>query len=418
MNISFLIAIVFKNHEHVKYEISVFESEKKIFNLINSLDHFFSAVRRGNVLEKSEHKRTNQIAELVEPYVKNFSIFIKNGEVIYSSKNKLILPEKYISHGIRSVLNKKSRGEKYLGFAGDKKNKMFFYIPLYEYNLLDSVLLVFCDISKLHSHQNDLYSNGVLIVFVISMSHLFFAFLLFRVTIRPIKILSSKSRDIANGRFSARVNSKRTDELGDLSNLFDVMAQSIEDKVGQLKLQMETITEAKNKIESMATIDELTGLYNRRTFFVRMEEEIDRSKRNNYNLGFIMIDVDHFKKFNDTHGHQIGDLVLKTVCQTIKGSCRSIDLVGRYGGEEIVVLAPDCSLDNGLNFAERIRKNVESLKINTPDGILCVTISLGVTSFDEVLIEFTPDVSKLLIYFSDTALYRAKEAGRNRVMAG
>ena len=122
----------------------------------------------------------------------------------------------------------------------------------------------------------------------------------------------------------------------------------------------------------------------------------------------VMSDVDHFKHFNDTYGHQVGDVVLKEVANALRESIRSSDVVARYGGEEMIVLLRGASLENGLVVAEKLRKSVEEHSVKDKDNTHKVTISLGVASFK------SKDTEETVIKRADDGLYKAKEEGRNR----
>ncbi len=154
-------------------------------------------------------------------------------------------------------------------------------------------------------------------------------------------------------------------------------------------------------------LDPLTGLYTRWYYTRRLEEEFDKSKRFNSNLSVIMADLDHFKRVNDEYGHNVGDEVLKTISSILKKSVRGYDVVGRYGGEEFVVILPDTNLEEAKEVAERIRGNVE--KCNQFNFYL--TISLGVTSTREKEYEKYLE----LVADADRALYYSKNNGRNQV---
>ncbi len=162
----------------------------------------------------------------------------------------------------------------------------------------------------------------------------------------------------------------------------------------------------------LAITDELTGLLNRRAFFDRARREFDRAKRYNKLLAAIMIDLDYFKKVNDTYSHAVGDQVLAEVALRIRETVRTLDIVGRYGGEEISIVAPETSLEGALQLAERLRCNVASTPIETSAGALRVTVSVGVAAL-------SPEMSRLeqLLHAADRKLYEAKERGRNCVCA-
>lgn len=418
MNIAFITTIIFENQIDIISENTKLNGEKLITTLISSLNKFSIDNKTSKIFNTESKNIIHQIDNLIKPLIKDYAIFSESGKIDKKSSRNLVLPESFIENGARAISNRDFTGKNYYLNVDEKQAKLFFYIPLDQYFLKQSILFVSYDMANLNKHLNDLYSQAILLIIIISIFHFFFAVLLFRVIIVPIHLLNQKTAEISEGNFTARVNLNRSDELGELSTSFDKMAVSIEEKVNTMNEQVNAISLAKKKMEIMAITDELTNIYNRRYFFLRMEEEVERAKRTKSDLGLIMIDIDNFKLFNDNYGHQIGDLVLKNVAKVIKDTCRSIDIVSRYGGEEIVVLVPDCQKENIKIFAERIRHSVEKHKVKTTEGQLSVTISLGATSFDHLLIETLPNVGQMLIYFSDASLYEAKEKGRNLVIIG
>ncbi len=162
----------------------------------------------------------------------------------------------------------------------------------------------------------------------------------------------------------------------------------------------------KLELEKLATTDILTGVYNRYSIMKHIEEEMQRIKRKEESLSLIMYDFDHFKDINDNYGHDIGDYVLKEATKIIVQIIREIDKVGRYGGEEFLILLPYSNLSNALEVAERIRDAIASHQF---EGIDQVTISLGVTEYleDESLQSF--------LKRTDEKMYQAKQLGRNKV---
>ena len=163
----------------------------------------------------------------------------------------------------------------------------------------------------------------------------------------------------------------------------------------------------REKLRSQALRDPLTGLYNRRY----MEDSLDRyvrlATRESRKVSVVMIDLDHFKRLNDEHGHATGDAVLREAAAAIVGALRETDVACRYGGEEMIVFLPDCDLEDAANKAEQIRSRIESL--SGTHGAK-VSASLGVAS-----VPSTSGTSAELIRAADTALYRAKHNGRNQV---
>ena len=169
---------------------------------------------------------------------------------------------------------------------------------------------------------------------------------------------------------------------------------------------------ANEELRRMAVTDALTGLHNRRHVEELLHEMFEHSIRLHEPLACTMFDLDHFKSVNDTYGHQAGDAVLQQLAGILKASAREIDRVGRYGGEEFIVLLPGTVLDAAVTFAERARQQVESHTFTFEGGSLRRTMSCGVAAFPHPRIEHR----EALVKAADDALYVAKELGRNRVV--
>ena len=161
----------------------------------------------------------------------------------------------------------------------------------------------------------------------------------------------------------------------------------------------------------LSNTDHLTGLFNRRYMMEALEKEVQRSTRKSGNLSLIMLDIDYFKKVNDSFGHLQGDVVLQKVSLQLQKELRSYDCAARYGGEEFVAILPDSTLKEAVFVADRIRLSVQGTKFNGPLDKLCLTVSLGVACFSP---HESPTVDSF-IKLADDALYRAKANGRNRV---
>jgi diguanylate cyclase (GGDEF)-like protein len=160
--------------------------------------------------------------------------------------------------------------------------------------------------------------------------------------------------------------------------------------------------------------DHLTGLYNRRYMMDTLEFEARRAKRHNTTLGIIMVDVDHFKQFNDTFGHEVGDIVLRELGSFLRNNIRQEDIACRYGGEEFILILPSTSLENSRMRAESLREKIEKkLTINHLKKIHSITISLGVAVFP-----LHGETIEETLNAADSALYLAKTNGRNRVEVG
>jgi len=183
----------------------------------------------------------------------------------------------------------------------------------------------------------------------------------------------------------------------------------------QLHAMSDGLAQANKALSSMALTDGLTQLANRRAFDLALERECQRAKRNATPVSLIMLDVDWFKAFNDTYGHQAGDKCLQQIAGVLRTQVtRQIDMAARYGGEEFVVLLPETDAHGALVVAERIRESVFGLAIAHQSSCECrVTISAGIATFAPL--RMPPMAPAALIEAADTVLYESKQLGRNRV---
>lgn len=189
-----------------------------------------------------------------------------------------------------------------------------------------------------------------------------------------------------------------------------------EQKLLELSAELQKVN---TKLEKIALQDGLTGLANRRLFDQTLENEFKRAKRNQTQLALIMADIDNFKAYNDTYGHQEGDQCLKTIASVLKDSAkRASDLAARYGGEEFAIILPETDLEGAVELAEKIREKIISLEIEHKNSQTnqYVTVSFGVTKIENIG-EINEQLIKEFIETADDALYQAKEKGRNRVLA-
>jgi diguanylate cyclase (GGDEF)-like protein len=206
---------------------------------------------------------------------------------------------------------------------------------------------------------------------------------------------------------------RRVDQkLIELNQNFQTMMHRLERLLSE-KEELNTRLEAANKrLAQIASTDGLTGLFNHRAFQDSLKRDLHRTRRSGLALSLILFDVDHFKKFNDTWGHQAGDAVLMTIGKLLIASVRQGDIAARYGGEEFVIILPDTNLEGAYVLAERLRVNISKLRIKLGDRALEVTSSFGVA---EVQGRHEHDPAKL-IEAADKALYAAKHGGRNQVV--
>lgn len=179
---------------------------------------------------------------------------------------------------------------------------------------------------------------------------------------------------------------------------------------GQLRQEMEIREQLEKELKLLANTDPLTGALNRRSFWSVANREINRHKRHHHTLALFVIDIDHFKQINDTHGHLMGDLVIKKVVRTSIAVLREADVVARIGGEEFCILLTETNADDVVNIANRLREKLAAPSIEIEDFYIKFTVSIGIT----ILKEHDTTLENLLLR-ADEALYDAKRNGRNQV---
>jgi diguanylate cyclase (GGDEF)-like protein len=223
-------------------------------------------------------------------------------------------------------------------------------------------------------------------------------FVFFRSLLVPLKSLEEGVQHLSEGDLDYRISLMTSDELGQLAATLNLMAEKVQ--------------QSQTELRYLAIKDGLTGLYNRGEFNRQLKAEIERSQRYNHDCSLLMMDIDYFKKLNDTYGHQGGDEALQTVAKLLQQEVRPVDRVARYGGEEFAVILPQTSGDGAAIVAERLRSAIATnlVPVSTTESIN-ITVSVGFATF--------PDHAKLdeaLISCADKALYSAKGSGRNRVV--
>ncbi len=167
------------------------------------------------------------------------------------------------------------------------------------------------------------------------------------------------------------------------------------------------------KLKEISITDALTGIYNRGSFDKRLAYEFERARRYKTPLACVLIDVDHFKKVNDSYGHPVGDLLLRELAQLLSSGLRTVDVLARYGGEELAALLPQTTLEDAVLAAERLRRSVEKASFSNGEVTVHCTVSIGVAGFPRPQVNTPED----LVRSTDEALYRAKQKGRNRVVS-
>ncbi|WP_375459392.1 diguanylate cyclase [uncultured Enterovirga sp.] len=227
-----------------------------------------------------------------------------------------------------------------------------------------------------------------------------------RLVVKPAEALAAVSTRFGDGDLAARVDETKAPlEFARLARSFNTMASRLAQRDAELRAVNEQLAE-------LATVDALTGLANRRLFDERLAQEWRRAARSGRPVGAVIVDIDHFKAFNDTYGHPEGDSCLRRVARVIGSGLRTGDLAARVGGEEFALLLPGADIHRTLHVARLLRLGIESVAVphaGNPAGI--VTVSAGAVS----LLPARGGPSEDILRLADEALYRAKRAGRNRV---
>jgi diguanylate cyclase (GGDEF)-like protein len=190
----------------------------------------------------------------------------------------------------------------------------------------------------------------------------------------------------------------------ELLNFNQTLEQKVDERTFELK-------QANEKLSELAMTDSLTKVFTRRAIFNKFNEEIDRAARYKRPLVIAMVDVDHFKKFNDSEGHVLGDEALKKIAQAFCTNLRKSDAVGRYGGEEFLLVLPETKLQSAKEIAERLRYNIEKISFQGQKEEAYLTVSMGLAAFPEHGISADD-----LVQAADHGLYMAKQQGRNQIV--
>lgn len=227
-----------------------------------------------------------------------------------------------------------------------------------------------------------------------------------RWVLTPISELQRATDEIQHGNLAVETPLVGQGEVAELAYSFRHMVEVVRKTNQELERRVQERTE---DLHRLTEIDPLTGLLNRRGMTDRFEKEVARQARQGGAMGLLLLDLDHFKQVNDTYGHAAGDIALCAVANILNSMRRSYDHAGRWGGEEFMVLLPECNKNDLLNIAERIRAAVAILRIEMGTQTFSFTVSIGAHHSS------TPQTLDAMLQQVDKALYVAKAAGRNRV---
>ncbi len=368
---------------------------------------YFVGVRLENVL-----KLTNSLIDVdwVVFYERSFLLDVLDGDVDSFMKEKIAM-----NGIIIDLLSKRDivfipfdvSGYKLHGAFTDRR--LLMEVPFVNFNRLQvGKIILVKDVSHIYREAYTAFSTLLFYSVIISLS---LALVLFQIASRlanRVILLKNVTASIEKKDFSVievLENSEDSckDEVNELKHSIYNMAVS-------LKSAFEELEKKKSELEQLAYYDPLTGLPNRRFFFDHANLIFENSKRYGTPFSLLVMDIDFFKKINDTYGHDAGDLVLKSFADVLRKSIRQSDLPARFGGEEFVLLMSNTNLQQAKVVAERIRTNFQNSLIVYEGNEIKATLSGGLASFPA-------GVEKIdeLIKMADEALYKAKESGRNRI---
>ena len=231
-----------------------------------------------------------------------------------------------------------------------------------------------------------------------------------RSIVTPLECLTDAADRIAAGDLTIQLPVAQRDELGHLTQVFNQMADNLRHSHEDFEAASLALQKQNQLLETLSITDSLTGLYNRKKLDDILADQFARFKRNQRPFAVLLLDIDHFKKLNDSYGHLAGDQVLESVAKTFSLSIRSVDYAARYGGEEFVIVLPETMISAAEEMAERIRTQVQGATYNFNDQSMSVTLSVGVA-----VSRNSDDTAYAVIARADQVLYEAKRAGRNQV---
>jgi len=275
---------------------------------------------------------------------------------------------------------------------------------------------------KIYQESQQLKTQAYLIVLALSLfmlAAIFFALVLNYSIISPVRKLTYALNEMALGQHNIhfnRIDSK--DEIGSMQSAYEKLRRKLlqgdiyKATVSQQQKEIKYRKSQQDHFQQLALTDALTGAVNRHHFNAVLEQEIANVNNHGSPLSVMVLDIDHFKKINDSYGHGIGDEVLKLFYQTCLDAVRSTDVVARIGGEEFVIIMPNTELNNASKFAERLRNKIAELEINIDQKQISVTVSIGVSQWQS---DFFVNAETFIAH-ADKSLYQAKNSGRNKVV--
>jgi diguanylate cyclase (GGDEF)-like protein len=268
------------------------------------------------------------------------------------------------------------------------------------------VILAAEPLAEAYRQVNRLRNATILVLGALLLGVGSIAYILGLLIVRPLNRLSAGAAKVAAGDLSVDLPVVGGGEVTYLTEVFNDMVKRLREGREALDAINETLRVKNEELQRLSLTDGLTGLDNRRQLMQTLESEVERSRRHGHSFAVVMLDVDHFKDYNDSHGHLAGDAVLTRVGGLLRECTRGVDCSARYGGEEFVLVLPETSVDRAVEVAERIRARLA--KEGFANGR--ITLSAGVAQFPK-----DGETPESVLSSADAALYRAKGEGRDRV---
>jgi len=316
-------------------------------------------------------------------------VMTREGKIIISSRGASLSEERYKLESASWLLDRQDRAVQFTSFTDDRVVGSVRIVPALDWVVISEIpsAEAFRQVARLRN------MTLTIVTFLLAVVGAF-AYLLSLFIVRPLNRLTQAASRVAGGDLDIGLPVTGGGEVGYLTQVFNNMVVRLR--------------ESRVELERLSVTDPLTGLYNRLRMMEVLENEIRRSRRMRHPFSVLMADLDLFKKYNDAYGHPAGDAVLKRIGAIMRETSRDVDFVARYGGEEFLLMMPETRIDGAFEVAERIRKRIESAELSAGT----ITVSLGVAAFPA-----HGDEAEAVIAAADAALYKAKHAGGNRVIA-